>query len=157
MSVPIYFGSEACGFIQNSRQGLHTKFYGEVETKELCRVYGIYESGELLLGVPVPEHGKMILRASLPSVKLPSGRFLRGEARTGNDGWTYFPGGTISGVCYPEGQRKGAVLRFPWKPGEPLPVEEMLLFYWLMEDNGRTWICLSTDNNRKKKAEITGE
>lgn len=145
MSVPVFYDGEKCGFLQNARQGLYTRFYGEVSIKDLSRVYAVYDGGELLLGVPVPEQGKMVLRTSMPTGQVPKGNLLRAELRVRPSGWATFPGGVIVGIRYPKGLKKGNILRFPWKLGEPLPTDEVLLFYRYSCVDGQQFLDISLD------------
>ncbi len=154
MPVDILSEGQKSGFLNVSRQGLYTKFYGETNREDLCRIYGVFEGGEVPLGVPVPERGKMVLRVSMPSSKLPGGRLLRGEVRTKQPEWTYFPGGKIGGVVLPEGRKKGKLLRFPWKPGEALPAEEMLLFYSFVSENGQDYLEISFEDVLRNRSEL---
>ena len=55
MSVPIYQEGTQCGMLQDTTQGLYTRFSGRLKAQGLCRVYGVYPEGEISLGVPVPE------------------------------------------------------------------------------------------------------
>lgn len=135
MEVPIFFGEEQRGTLRAEQKGLYTHFYGQVRENELCRVYGVFSGGECSLGVPVPEQGKLILRAAMPTARLPSGNLLSGRLQLRGEGFLPFPGGEIGNVKYPAGLRKGNVLRFPWKAGGRLPAEEMLCFYRLVLEN----------------------
>lgn len=135
MEVPIFLGEEKRGMLRAEQKGLYTHFYGQVQEKELCRVYGVFSGGECSLGVPVPEQGKLILRAAMPTTRLPSGRLLSGRLQLRGEGFLPFSGGEIGGVHYPKGLRKGNTLRFPWKVGQRLPAEEMLCFYHMVMEN----------------------
>lgn len=101
------------------------------------------------MGVPVPEQGKMVLRASMPTSRLPKGQLLRGELE--EQGWRSFSGGVLAGVAYPAGLRKRDKLRFPWKMGEKLPAEEVMLLFSYVEEEGKSYLelCLNPDDSPK--------
>lgn len=144
MQCDILSGTRKVGFLQAERQGLYMRFYGCVDTKDVTKIYGIYEGGSCGLGVPVPEGDKMVLRTCVPATSLPSGRLLMGEIRDEADGWTHFPGGKIRGVNYPEGLQKGDVLRFLWSAEEQIPAPEVMLFYKPVGEQEKTYLELDT-------------
>jgi hypothetical protein len=51
----------------------------------------------------------------------------------------------LGGVRFPAGLRQKDRLRFRWSPGEPLPAEELLLFYRYIEEDGQTYLELRLD------------
>lgn len=145
MQCDIIANGRKTGVLKAERQGLYTRFYGEVNTKDITKVYAVFEGGECALGIPVPEKGKMVLRVSMPTAKLPKGKLLSGYLPSEDSVWQPFPGGTLAGVCYPEGMKNGNALRFPWHVGEKLPAEEVLLFYRYREQEGCLELRLEPD------------
>lgn len=144
--VPIYAEGKRVGSLSAERRGLYTQFYGEVTWDTVSRVFAVFTGGECSLGVPVPEHGKMVLRASMPTSRLPGGQLREGRLRPMyEDAWEPFQGGTLGKVRYPAGWRQKDRLRFLWTPGEPVPAEEMLLFYRYTEEEGKTYLELRLD------------
>lgn len=148
MQCEIFSGCNRVGFLRWERQGLYTRFYGEVHTSQVTRVLGVFEGGEISLGVPVPEQGKMVLRASMPTSRLPQGRLLRGRLQTHKNPWQDFPGGKLGGVLFPPGLRKGQMLRFPWHIGEKFPAEQVMLLYRYVEEDGQSYLelCLTPED-----------
>ena len=142
MQCDIFSRGEKAGFLRWELQGLYTRFYGEVSTRDVTKVFAVFEGGECPLGVPVPEKGKMVLRASMPTSRLPKGKLLRGRLPEKESQWQRFSGGVLSGVRYPAGLRNGNTLRFPWKVGEKVPAEEVLLLYSYREEQGRSYLEL---------------
>lgn len=149
MQCDILSGKDKVGFLRWQQQGLYTRFYGEVTVRSVSRVYARFEQGSCSLGVPVPEQGKMVLRASMPTSRLPKGKLLQGELEEG--GWNRFPGGVLGGVSYPPGLRKGDTLRFPWKMGEKLPVEEVMLLFSYGEAGGESYLELTLNPDGSPK------
>ena len=145
MSVPIYQEGTQCGMLQDTTQGLYTRFSGRLKAQGLCRVYGVYPEGEISLGVPVPEGDSLRVRATLPTSRLPKGRLLSGRVVYEQDAWRPFSGGCMGGVTYPPGQRKGNCLRFPWKMGMELPAMEVFCFYRLVREKDRSYLELRLD------------
>lgn len=148
MQCDIFAGEEKIGVLQSERQGLYTRFCGILKSVGVTRLYGVFEQGECALGIPVPEQGKLVLRTSVPTARLPGGQLLRGQVdweEQGQSHWEYFPGGVIRGIRYPAGQMQGSRLRFLWHHGEPFPNEEVLLFYALVSENGRTYLEIGTE------------
>jgi hypothetical protein len=144
--VPIYAESQRVGFLSRKRQGLYTQFYGEVNTDTVSRVFAVFTGGECSLGVPAPEQGKMVLRASMPTSRLPEGQLKEGRLESIHPvAWETFPGGMLGGVRFPAGLRQKDRLRFLWSLGEPLPAEELLLFYRYIEEGGRSYLELRLD------------
>ena len=142
MQVPILLGQQKRGMLEACQQGLYTRFNGTLQANGICRVYGVFSGGEISLGIPVPEGERFRIRATYPSSRLPKGKLLCGKIVEEMDGWQPFGGGTIGGVCYPAGARKGNCLRFRWKVGEPLPAESVCCFYQYREVNGKTYLEL---------------
>ncbi len=147
MQCEIFDREEKAGILRWERQGLYTRFYGEVNTKDVTKVYAVFEGGECPLGIPVPEQGKMVLRASMPTGRLPKGKLLRGRLEEKKQGWQRFPGGTLGGIRYPAGLRKGDTLRFPWKVGQRVPAEEVLLLYHYVEEQGNSYLELKLNSD----------
>jgi hypothetical protein len=144
--VPIYAESRRVGFLSRKRQGLYTQFYGEVNTDTVSRVFAVFTGGECSLGGPAPEKGKMVLRASMPTSRLPEGQLREGRLEPIHSArWETFPGGRLGDVRFPAGFRQKDRLRFLWSPGDPLPAEELLLFYRFIEEGGRTYLELRLD------------
>lgn len=142
MQVPVFYGDQERGTLRAEQKGLYTSFYGQLRETGLCRVYGVFSGGECSLGIPVPEQGRMVLRATVPTSRLPGGRLLSGRLVLQGEGFLPFPGGIIGGVTYPAGAKKGTVLRFHWKPGQPLPAEELLCFYRPVREGGKLYLEL---------------
>ena len=140
MQCEIFDSERKVGILHAERQGLYTRFYGEVSTQDVTKVFAVFEGGECPLGVPVPEHGKMVLRASMPTSRLPKGKLLRGRLPEQGTGWQRFSGGVLGGVRYPAGLKRGATLRFPWKVGDKLPAEEVMLLYSYREEQGKSYL-----------------
>lgn len=147
MQCDILSAGKKVGFLSAQRQGLYTRFYGEVETKEVVKIYAVFDKGVCALGIPVPEKGKMVLRVSLPSGKLPGGGLLYGQLHDGGEQWEYFSGGVLGGILYPEGLRNGMCLSFPWNVGQKLPAEEAMLFYEYCPEGGHIRLKLDQDGN----------
>lgn len=147
MQVPIMSGTKRTGTLEACQQGLYTKFTGRLQADGLCRVYGVFSGGEISLGIPVPEGERLYLRATMPTSQLPKGQLLSGKIVYEKERWQPFPGGTIGGVCYPAGEKKGHTLRFCWKVGEPLPADEVCCFYAYREMQGRSYLLLRLDEN----------
>jgi hypothetical protein len=146
--VPIYAEGQRVGFLSQKRQGLYTQFYGEVTTDTVVRVFAVFAGGECSLGVPVPEQGKMVLRASMPTSRLPSGQLREGRLLPMySEPWEPFQGGTVGQTKYPAGWRQKDRLRFLWAPGQPLPADEMLLFYRFVKEGNKTYLELRLHPN----------
>lgn len=96
MQVPVWEQERNCGSLWAEQRGLYTIFRGEVETDRVSRLYAVFESGETALGIPVPECGKMVLRISVPTSRLPQGKLLRGSLRAKDEMWCRFPGGRFA-------------------------------------------------------------
>ncbi len=144
MQAAVLRGDQVCGTISAEEKGLYTVFQAQVETEEICRLFGIFEGGEASLGIPAPEQGRMTLRISVPTARLPAGKLLRGELRTGETAaWRRFPGGKRGDAVLPPGQVRGQTYRFPWKPGDRIPAEEYLCFFRFVRDQGRTYLELT--------------
>jgi hypothetical protein len=117
-----------------------------VNTDTVSRVFAVFTGGECSLGVPAPEQGKMVLRASMPTSRLPEGQLREGRLEPIHSArWEDFPGGRLGDVRFPAGFRQKDRLRFLWSPGDPLPAEELLLFYRFIEEGGRTYLELRLD------------
>ena len=52
MQVAVLEGNRVCGTLEGEQKGLYTAFHAQVETEEVCRLYGIFEGGEASLGIP---------------------------------------------------------------------------------------------------------
>lgn len=129
MQVPILDGETGCGWLQTQQRGLYTVFWAEVNKAELCRVRAVFEGGGVMLGVPAPEGGSLRICSSLPTMRLPKGRLLRGElVRSGSD-WQPYSGGRVGNITLPQGKRKGNCYRFLWVPGERLPCDSLMCFF----------------------------
>ena len=139
MEVQVVSGEKTCGWLRAEEKGLYTVFAGEVEERELCRMHAVFTGGELTLGVPAPEDGRMRLRVSVPSRCLPPGKLLRGELRT-QKGWRSYGGGLIGPLRLPKGMRMGDRFRFPWSCGEQLPCDELMCFYHYLEEDGKSFL-----------------
>ncbi len=135
------------GCLTAQQQGLYTVFRGRGRGHDLCRAYAIFEGGELALGIPVPEGEDMLLRASLPTSRLPQGRLLRGELRPKDDPWQSFPGGQVGQAELPSGQVRGGCYRFPWSPEEKLPYGPYLCFFRYVREREKSYLELSLDEN----------
>lgn len=154
MQVPIYCGTEQVGVLEAQRRGLYTCFSGEINDSRLCKIHGVFEEGDCGLGIPVPERGRMVLRASMPTTRLPKGRLLEGrlvcsEEQTEQETqekWMLFDGGCVGDAVLPKGERCGNDYRFPWRPGETLPAEELLCFYELKREQDCDWLILRLDD-----------
>ena len=83
----------------------------------------------------------------MPTSRLPKGQLIAGKIVYEGDTWQCFPGGTIGGVCYPAGERRGDCLRFRWKVGDPLPADEVCCFYAYREVQGKSYLLLHLDEN----------
>lgn len=149
MQVPIYQGQEQRGTLTMARQGLYAQFNGTLRADGLCRIYGVFEGGEISLGVPVPEGQRLCLRASMPASRLPGGMLKCGRIVYEAGRWQRFQGGSLGGVHYPPGLRQGNRLRFPWKQGQRLPAEEVFVFYRLVEEQGSCYLELALDEDGK--------
>ena len=146
MQVAVLEGDRVRGTLEAEQRGLYTAFRAQVETEEVCRLYGIFEGGEASLGVPAPEDGRMLLRISVPTSRLPEGRLLRGELRTGgNASWRRFSGGKVGDATLPPGLVRGNTYRFPWRAGDRLPCEEYLCFFHFRQEGGRGYLELTLD------------
>ena len=145
MQVPVLEQERNCGFLRAEQRGLYMMFYGEVDVKQVMRLYAVFEKGELPLGIPVPEQGKMVLRMSLPAGRMPQGRLLRGELRPKDSAWQRFPGGKIGCHFLPPGRVCGNRYQFPWKQGQPLPYEPFLCFYTHVQEGGREYLEVILD------------
>lgn len=155
MNCDILCQSGKVGVLYMERQGLYSVFYGLVNKDMLTKVYGVFEKGECALGIPVPENGKMVLRTSVPTSKLPGGKLLYGKLYEDTDRWESFAGGRVNGILYPTGQRKGELLRFLWSVGDPFPAEEAALFYRYVQEGGKTYLelplsCLRLQGKEEK-------
>ena len=144
METEIYLADRPCGVLRAEERGLYTHFTGRMDALGLGRLLGVFEGGRLNLGVPVPAGEGMELRAGIPSRCLPGGRLLRGELVL--EGWEPFPGGRVGDLNLPRGQRRGNSYRFPWKPGERLPCDDLLCFFSYEEQGGRG--CLRVELDR---------
>lgn len=142
MQVPVQMGKRSCGCLWAEQRGLYTAFRAEVQAEELSRLFAVFEDGEIALGIPAPEQGRMVLRVSVPTGRLPEGRLLRGCLRPKDSGWTWFPGGTVGGLSLPRGYVMGNRYRFPWSPGEQLPCEPLLCFFRYVEEDQGTFLEL---------------
>ncbi len=149
MRVPVLENETECGTLRTEQRGLYTVFRAEVETTSLCRLLAEYESGEIVLGIPAPEQGKMQLCVSIPTSRLPAGKLLRGTLRAGNDTWTRFTGGHVGPFPFPAGYRKGNIYRFPWKGGDRLPCDELLCFYRLVHERGHSYLEISLNEDKR--------
>lgn len=147
MQVPVFDGTQQVGTLEVCREGLYTKFSGNLRANDLCRVYGVFSGGEISLGIPVPEVDRLHLRATMPTSRLPKGQLISGKIIYEGDVWQPFPGGTIGGVCYPAGEKKRDCLRFLWKVGDPLPVDEVCCFYEYREMQEKSYLVLRLDEN----------
>ena len=145
MQVPVMEQETCCGFLRAEQRGLYMVFYGEVELRQVMRLYAVFEQGEIPLGIPVPEQGKMILRMSLPAGRMPQGRLLRGELRPKDAAWQRFSGGRVGNHHLPPGRVRGNRYQFPWKQGQPLPYTPFLCFYQLVGENGREYLEVVLD------------
>ena len=149
MQVPIFLGKQKRGVLEACQQGLYTRFDGTMQADGICRVYGVFSGGEISLGIPVPEGERFRVHAAYPSSRLPQGKLLCGKIVAESDGWQPFDGGTIGGVCYPAGERKGNCLRFCWKVGDPLPADPVCCFYRYKEAGGNTYLELQLGEDGK--------
>lgn len=147
MQVPIFYGTQQVGTLEAYQQGLYTKFSGSLRANDLCRVYGVFSGGEISLGIPVPDGDRLRVRATMPTSRLPGGMLRSGRIVYEKDMWQPFSGGTIGGVCYPAGEKKGDAMRFRWKVGDPLPADEMCCFYEYLEMQGKGYLILRLDEN----------
>lgn len=147
MQCDVFDRGKKVGFLRTERQGLYTRFYGEISTTDVIRVYARFEGGECPLGIPVPERGKMVLRASMPTSRLPKGKLLGGFLGEKEPVWQRFGGGELGGVCYPAGNKRGNTLRFGWKVGEKVPAAEVLLLYRYVEEMGKSYLELTLNED----------
>lgn len=146
MQVSIFQQGQPCGTLNCQQRGLYTEFYAQVDTEVVAKVHAVFEYGETALGIPAPECGKMCLRISVPTSRLPQGKLLRGELVPREAQWSHYPGGQIGELILPPGRRQGDRWRFSWKPGERLPCEALMCFF-TMEDGGWLEVCLDEDGN----------
>jgi hypothetical protein len=147
MEVPVLRQETHCGSLRARQQGLYTEFFAQVSHGPVARLYGVFEGGEVALGVPAPEQGIMTLRASLPTSRLPKGRLLRGKLES--KAWQNFPGGRVGDVILPPGYVQDSVYRFPWSPGDTLPWEPLLCFYQYVSADGQDYLQLCLDRQGK--------
>lgn len=143
--IQVRKGEDCCGWLNAEQRGLYTVFWGQVQTEELCRVYAIFEGGELALGIPVPEGEHMVIRSSLPTSGLPKGTLLYGELRPKDSLWHTFPGGRVGPADLPCGQVNGQRYRFPWSPDQPLPYAPYLCFFRYVQEGEQGYLELSLD------------
>jgi hypothetical protein len=153
MEVPVLRQGQPCGRLWARQQGLYTEFYAQVCHGPVARLYGVFEGGEIALGIPAPEQGSMTLRASLPTSRLPSGRLLRGRLEP--KAWETYPGGRVGQAELPQGLIQGDLYRFPWEPGDPLPWEPLLCFYEYIQQEGRGYLQLRLDQQGRPKLQET--
>ena len=141
MQVSIFWQGQPCGTMNCQQRGLYTEFYAQVDTEEVAKVHAVFECGETALGIPAPECGKMCLRISVPTSRLPKGKLLRGELVPRDAQWSRYPGGRVGELVLPSGYRKGNRYRFSWKPGERIPCEALMCFFtW--DKSGYLELCL---------------
>lgn len=145
MQVPVWEQERNCGSLWAEQRGLYTIFRGEVETDRVSRLYAVFESGETALGIPVPECGKMVLRISVPTSRLPQGKLLRGSLRAKDEMWCRFPGGKVCGALLPPGKRMGNRYRFLWRPGERLACEMLMCFLCYVQEGEQGYFELVLD------------
>ena len=140
MEVPVYDSEGQCGLLQAVEQGLYTRFTSRVDTDDICRLSGIFEQGEINLGVPVPDGNRMCARISIPTHCLPQGRLLRGQLQHLLKDWHPYPGGKLGDLTLPAGQKNGHIYRFPWKEGAIIPCETLLCFFEYIQEDNQTWL-----------------
>ena len=148
MQVPVLEQDRTCGKLWAEQRGLYTVFQAEVETEGVSRLYAVFEEGEAALGIPAPEQGRMVLRISVPTSRLPKGKLLRGCLRPKDQSWRRFPGGRVGSVTLPPGSVLGQQYRFPWQPGEQLPSEELMCFFRFIRKEGRGFLELTLEDGR---------
>lgn len=144
MAVMISRAGEACGTLRTEQRGLYTYFFGEVSGDDLSKVTAVYENGNVELGVPVPEQGRLILRRSIPTARLPGGSLREAFIAAPSD-WKRWEGGLIGGISYPPCLQKEHVLRIPWKMGDEInPMEPLLLYQYVCQE-GESYLELCLD------------
>lgn len=146
LQVSIYQQGQPCGTLNSQQRGLYTEFYAQVDTEDVAKVHAVFECGETALGIPAPECGKMCLRISVPTSRLPRGKLLRGELVPRDAQWSRYPGGKVGELVLPPGYRKGSRYRFSWKPGDRIPCEALMCFFtW--DKSGYLELCLDEQGN----------
>lgn len=115
--------------------GLYTSFRAEVSDMGISKIYAVFEQGEAALGVPTPDEGKLKLRVSVPTSRLPGGKLLHGMLVQRQGEWQDYPGGCVGSLTLPKGKKRGNLYRFPWKPGQRLPCEELMCFFRYVGNN----------------------
>ncbi len=145
MQVPVFNQEQTCGQLRAEQRGLYTIFRGEVTINQVLRLYAIFEEGELALGIPAPEQGKMVLHMSVPTSRLPRGKLLYGILRSNDSIWTHFPGGKIGNQRFPPGRVKGNRYQFPWQQGEELPCEPLMCFFQYLKDGKQEYLEITLD------------
>ena len=151
MQVPIYQEQQQIGTLNMVRQGLYALFSGTVRADGICRIYADFEGGEISLGIPVPEGQHLRIHASMPVSRLPGGMLKCGRVVYEEARWCEFPGGCLGGIAFPSGIRRGNTFRFPWKQGQKLPAEEVMVFYRMVTDGARCYLELSLDEAQRPK------
>ena len=146
MQVSIFQQGQPCGTLNSQQRGLYTEFYAQVNTEAVAQVHAVFERGEVALGIPAPESGRMCLRISVPTSRLPQGKLLRGELVPREAQWNRYPGGRVGELLLPSGRRRGNHYQFPWKPGQRLPCEALMCFFSVV-DAGYLEVCLDENGN----------
>lgn len=146
MSVPIYQEGTQCGMLQDTTQGLYTRFSGRLKAQGLCRVYGVYPEGEISLGVPVPEGDSLRVRATLPTSRLPKGRLLSGRVVYEQDAHGgLFPAGVWAASPILRGSGRGTACGFHGRWGwSSLPWRFFAFIGWYGRRKGSIWNCVWT-------------
>ena len=162
MAVPIRKSGAVCGTLRTEIKGLYTFFYGEVSGETLSRVTAVFEGGTCDLGVPAPEHGRHVLRRSIPTAKLPKGR-LKEAILQESSPWKNWEGGCVGGIQYPRCLRWENRIRIPWNPGEEIRPMEPLLLYRFIRWDGKSYLelqlsedgtpCISDEEKLEERSE----
>ena len=140
MRCDIKYKDQCVGYLTAERRGLYYIFYGETNIRTLSRIAADFNGGTFTLGIPVPEGEKMVLRKSLPVARLPKGQLLGARLLTDEEQWKIYNGGVFKGISLPSGETKDGVIRYPWNPGKPMPVHEIMLFCSYGTEGGRGYL-----------------
>lgn len=147
--IPVQYGGRTIGQAAVAREGLYHRVRCDCDavSEEVLRAYGTVDGQEMLLGVLMPEDGRLTLERRFACSSFPLERLE--TVTIGGAPGTWQPWhGALGGVSA-EGMTRQVngrtLLALPYHHGEPVDYLPVLRYCTPSELDGRQWLVLDTE------------